>query len=62
LTVETLEDAWLLRWPSGEDEQGIYPAERIDHIFLTPGLLVEDAVYMEHPASDHPAVMVSVSK
>ncbi len=62
MTVEPLEDAWLLRWPSGEDDQGTYPVERIDHFFLTPGLLVEEAIYMDHPASDHPAVMVSVNK
>jgi len=62
LTVESLEDAWLLRWPSGQDDQGNRPVERIDHIFLTPGLSVEEASYLEHPASDHPAVMVFVSK
>jgi endonuclease/exonuclease/phosphatase family metal-dependent hydrolase len=61
LTVESLEDAWLLRWPSGEDDQGTRPVDRIDHIFLSPGSSVEEASYLDHPASDHPAVLVSIS-
>ena len=62
LTIDSLDDAWLMRWPSGEDDQGARPEERIDHIFLNPGLTVGEARYLDHPASDHPAVLVTVSK
>jgi endonuclease/exonuclease/phosphatase family metal-dependent hydrolase len=57
LTTSTLVDAWLLRWPSGVDDQGNDPARRIDHIFLSPGIEVEDIRYLNSPASDHPAVI-----
>jgi endonuclease/exonuclease/phosphatase family metal-dependent hydrolase len=60
LTTSTLVDAWRLRWPSGVDDQGIDPARRIDHIFLSPGIEVEDIRYLNSPESDHPAVIAIV--
>ncbi|MEW5986921.1 MAG: endonuclease/exonuclease/phosphatase family protein [Chloroflexota bacterium] len=56
ITRLLLEDAWLLRWPDGVDGNGLAPAGRIDHIFVSPGLAVTDARYIESDASDHPAV------
>lgn len=56
ITRLLLEDAWLLRWPDGVDGNGVNPADRIDHIFVSPGLQVTDARYIESDASDHPAV------
>ena len=58
LTRQTLEDAWLLRWPTGVDDQGVDPRERIDHVFLSPGIQVLEARYFYSPASDHPALGV----
>ena len=60
LTRQQLDDAWLLRWPSGIDDSGLNPTDRIDHIFVSPGLQVTQAEYILSPASDHPAVVVEV--
>jgi endonuclease/exonuclease/phosphatase family metal-dependent hydrolase len=60
LTRGQLDDAWLLRWPSGSDDEGQNPAQRIDHVFVSPGTQVADAEYILSPASDHPAVVVEV--
>jgi len=60
ITVELLEDAWLVRWPSGVDDQELNPDRRIDHVFLTPGTQVLDARYLLSPASDHPAEVVQI--
>jgi len=57
LTTALFDDAWLRRWPEGVDDQGARPEKRIDHIFISPELQVEDARYLDEPASDHPALM-----
>ncbi len=57
LTVQTLVDAWRLRWPDGVDDRGVRPSKRIDHVFLSPGLRVQDVRYLFSPASDHPALL-----
>jgi endonuclease/exonuclease/phosphatase family metal-dependent hydrolase len=40
LTTGLLADAWLEKWPSGIDDSGYNPADRIDHIFISPELRV----------------------
>jgi endonuclease/exonuclease/phosphatase family metal-dependent hydrolase len=60
LTDMQLDDAWLLRWPSGSDDQGLDPSRRIDHVFVSPGTQVADARYILSLASDHPAEVVEV--
>jgi endonuclease/exonuclease/phosphatase family metal-dependent hydrolase len=60
LTCQSLEDAWLLRWPGGTDDQGVNPWDRIDYVFLSPGMRVADATYIYSPASDHPALVVEL--
>lgn len=60
LTTQTLDDAWLLRWPSGSDDNGYNPSRRIDHVFLSPGISVLDARFHIGPESDHPALMVEL--
>jgi endonuclease/exonuclease/phosphatase family metal-dependent hydrolase len=62
LTVKRLEDAWLLKWPQGSDDQGLNPTNRIDHAFVSPGTVVEDARYLTGPESDHPALMVDINR
>ena len=56
MTTALLDDAWLRRWPDGVDEAGAEPLKRIDHIFISRDLHVEDVRYIDSPASDHPAV------
>ncbi len=57
LTTARLDDAWLRRWPDGIDDRGFSPPKRIDHIFVSRTLTVDDARYIDSPASDHPAMM-----
>ncbi|MFO8035548.1 MAG: endonuclease/exonuclease/phosphatase family protein [Anaerolineales bacterium] len=61
LTTERLDDAWVEKWPEGEDDRGVRLEDRIDYVFLTPDLKVEDARYLLEPASDHPALVVDVT-
>ena len=61
LTTQTLDDAWLVRWPGGAADQGIDPLDRIDHTFLTPGATVNESTYNPDPASDHPYMWTVIS-
>lgn len=56
MTTAMLDDSWLQKWPGGNEGQGIDPARRIDHIFLSPGTEVADSEYLPGPQSDHPAM------
>lgn len=56
MTTGLLDDSWLQRWPGGNEGQGIDPARRIDHIFVSPGTKVVDSEYLPGPQSDHPAM------
>jgi endonuclease/exonuclease/phosphatase family metal-dependent hydrolase len=60
LTTAALEDAWLLRWPQGTDDQGRRFDQRIDHVYISPGMAVTDAQYITEPESDHPALVVEM--
>ncbi|MFQ5401453.1 MAG: endonuclease/exonuclease/phosphatase family protein [Anaerolineae bacterium] len=60
LTRQSLDDAWLLKWPDGMDDAGLNPTDRIDHVFVSPGTAVRDAQYLISPASDHPAVVIEI--
>lgn len=60
LTRQTLDDAWLVRWPTGVDDQGWDFHDQIDHIFVSPGLKINDAAYRESPDSDHPRFRVEI--
>jgi endonuclease/exonuclease/phosphatase family metal-dependent hydrolase len=59
-TTALLDDAWLLRWPQGVDDQGRRFDRRIDHVFVSPGTSVEEAWYITDPESDHPALAVEI--
>jgi endonuclease/exonuclease/phosphatase family metal-dependent hydrolase len=60
LTIGLLDDSWLLRWPRGDDGQGVDPADRIDHIFVSPGTKVLNSRYLADPQSDHPAMSTTI--
>ena len=53
LTVDVLEDSWVQRW-------GTAAEDRIDHIFLSSGITVLNAVYIERGQSDHPAYWIEI--
>lgn len=61
LTTSILDDAWLLKWSSGIDDQGYNPTDRIDHVFVSPGTNVVEARYLTQPESDHPALVVEIA-
>jgi len=46
----TLPTSWIPR----------LPAERIDHMFVSPGIIISSCQYFGGTASDHPAVMVEI--
>ncbi|MCG3227105.1 MAG: endonuclease/exonuclease/phosphatase family protein [Candidatus Heimdallarchaeota archaeon] len=53
ITIGVLEDSWVQKWST--------PAEsRIDHIFLSSGLTVLNAEYIERGQSDHPAYWIEI--
>jgi endonuclease/exonuclease/phosphatase family metal-dependent hydrolase len=59
LTTETLVDAW--ESAGGQpDATWLDPARRIDHIFVSPGVAVEEAGYLETAASDHRPLLAVV--
>ncbi len=60
LTIQSLDDAWLLRWPDDVDDEGLHLDKRIDHIFVSPGTQIVDARYLLSPESDHPAMVVEI--
>ncbi len=60
LTNDILEDSFLI----SEEEmniKGFDVSDRIDYVFVSPGILVEEAIYYTGPQSDHPAMFVVVS-
>jgi endonuclease/exonuclease/phosphatase family metal-dependent hydrolase len=61
LTTATLDDAWLLKWSLGGDDQGLNPSKRIDHVFVSPGTNVSQAHFLTQPESDHPALVVDIT-
>jgi endonuclease/exonuclease/phosphatase family metal-dependent hydrolase len=58
-TTALLDDAWLRRWPEGVAGGKSFD-QRIDHVFLSPGTIVEEARYITEPESDHPALVVEI--
>jgi endonuclease/exonuclease/phosphatase family metal-dependent hydrolase len=56
LTTKTLEDAWVSA--GSPPTAGLDMGHLIDHIFISPGVAVQNAQYIASPASDHPALLV----
>ncbi len=62
--AEVYDNAWLRAYPTGINQDGLDMSgnQRIDHIFISPHLGVQDAVYLLSPesATDHPAHWATV--
>jgi endonuclease/exonuclease/phosphatase family metal-dependent hydrolase len=54
LITQTLADSWLLKWPDGKEIPELPGEERIDYIYVSPGLNILEAEYSVSPMSDHP--------
>jgi endonuclease/exonuclease/phosphatase family metal-dependent hydrolase len=50
-----LVDSWLASWPTGLDDAGEGRGSAIDYIFVSSGVGVTSARYVNSSASDHPA-------
>ncbi len=61
-TTAQLADAWLLARDQQVDAPGGDAAERIDHIFLSPGLNLPEARFIPRGPSDHPGLFIQVSQ
>ena len=61
LTTQVLQDSWTRQWPDWQDAQGHRPTRKIDHIWISPGMRVTDAQWIDSPASDHPSVTATVA-
>ncbi|MDR3576486.1 MAG: endonuclease/exonuclease/phosphatase family protein [Anaerolineaceae bacterium] len=58
LTLQTLQDAWL---QSGSvPTAGLDMTQMIDHVFVSPGVTVNSARYVNTPNSDHPSLLVEI--
>ncbi len=58
LTTQTLEDAWVSA--GSPPTAGLDMGHLIDHIFVSPRMVVQAAQYIASPASDHPALLVEI--
>jgi endonuclease/exonuclease/phosphatase family metal-dependent hydrolase len=61
LVTDRFEDAWAKRWPSGVEAGGAEWPERIDYVFLSPGMDVITTRYVEDGSTDHPALVVEIA-
>lgn len=57
ITIENWVDAYAMGAKSPAPA-GFDLTDRIDHVFISPGIKVEDAQYLIQPESDHPALFV----
>ena len=60
LITSTLADSWLLKWPGGKETPGLQADQRIDYIFVSPGMNVIESEYVNDPASDHPHMYIVI--
>jgi endonuclease/exonuclease/phosphatase family metal-dependent hydrolase len=62
LTTATLSDAWLLGGPQSSPSQGVDPSDRIDYLFLSPGIQIVQSRFLSGPESDHPALVTDIER
>ena len=66
VATKIFNDAWLLKWPNGIDNEGFNPDNslgedgRIDHMFLSKDLKVKDCRILKNDYSDHPALITII--
>jgi endonuclease/exonuclease/phosphatase family metal-dependent hydrolase len=60
LTIDVLDDAYI-KSQMRKDADQFDPSNRIDHIFVSPEVSVEEAAYILSAHSDHPAMLAVIS-
>ncbi|NHJ31692.1 MAG: endonuclease/exonuclease/phosphatase family protein, partial [Asgard group archaeon] len=60
MTTAILNDSWVVKHGSFVDIYGYNTTTKIDHIFLSPGITVLEAEYIERGQSDHPAYWIEI--
>jgi endonuclease/exonuclease/phosphatase family metal-dependent hydrolase len=61
LATSKLSDAWLLPVPQGNPSQDFDPTNRIDYLYVSPGMSVLESEYLTGTQSDHPALMTDIA-
>jgi endonuclease/exonuclease/phosphatase family metal-dependent hydrolase len=59
-TTAVLADSWAAAASREADDPAFDPSDRIDHVFVSPGLPVRSARFITAPESDHPAYLVEM--
>lgn len=60
-TVKHLDDAWLRYGKGNIPGHEVDPANRIDHLFISRTLSVEESLFLTGPESDHPALCTRIA-
>ena len=60
MTTALLNDSWVVKHGSFVDMYGYNSTDKIDHIFLSSGMDVIEARYIETEQSDHPAYWIII--
>jgi endonuclease/exonuclease/phosphatase family metal-dependent hydrolase len=60
LTTQTFADAWMLN--GSPLPPSLQADSLIDHIFVSPGMAVQSVEYIDSPASDHPVLVMEITK
>lgn len=60
MTTEILDDAFVRA--GAVPTEGLNPARRIDHMFVSPEVPVRSATYINSPVSDHPGLVVEIGR
>jgi endonuclease/exonuclease/phosphatase family metal-dependent hydrolase len=60
LTTDTLTDAWLQRQIQNGNLSDSYQNDRIDFLFVSPGMEIASSEYIETTASDHPMLITEI--
>jgi endonuclease/exonuclease/phosphatase family metal-dependent hydrolase len=58
LTAQSLQNAWV--HAGSPVIAGLDPARLIDHVFVSPSVIVRSANYILSPVSDHPGLVVEI--
>jgi len=62
VTTAMLSDAWLLGRPQGNPSMEVDLADRIDYLFISPGIKIVQSRFLSGAESDHPALVTDIER